>query len=91
MATANSQNKEYMLLEGLKEKDCFPGTNTYRKSLSTKGVAFRQGGSSCELTSVSEPFYIINKGVKLMAFDEFKANLHSRLWWNRNASIGCVG
>lgn len=91
----NSQNyKEYMLLEGLKEKIAFLERILTGNLLSfTKGVdVFLDKEVLCELTSVSEPFYIINKGVKLMAFDvEFKANLSipDYVGIGKNASIGC--
>ncbi|WP_291528066.1 CRISPR-associated endonuclease Cas6 [Bacteroides sp. UBA939] len=91
----NSENyKTYMELDGLKERITFLEKILTGNLLSfTKGLDIHLDEHlECELTAVSEPFYVMNKNVKLMAFDiEFKSNLSvpDYVGIGKNASIGC--
>ena len=90
----NAKNyEEFIKLEGLSEKVSFLEKILIGNLLSfAKGVDVKiENQLLCNITSLSEPTLIRNKGVKLMAFDiEFKTNLSipEFIGIGKNASIG---
>ncbi|MEY8688142.1 CRISPR-associated endonuclease Cas6 [Bacteroides sp. AN502(2024)] len=90
----NSENyKKYKEMDELVERISFLEKILVSNLLSFfKGIGFHITSKIiCKLVSISDPYQVVNKGVKLIAFDiEFKTNfsLPDYLGIGKNASIG---
>ena len=90
----NSENyQRYKQIDELAERIAFLENILVSNLLSFfKGIEFHVTSKViCRLVSISDPYQVVNKGVKFMAFDiEFKTNfsLPDYLGIGKNASIG---
>lgn len=90
----NSDNyKEYIQMDGLSEKIALLEKILIGNLLSfTKGIGiYLDSEIKCKLTVLNDPVLVMNKGVKLMAFDiEFQCNisLPEFIGIGKNASLG---